>query len=396
MADYAADRRLAVRQRARARESTYLRNLDWVLLAAVGGIVAYGLWVISGITKDDIPGNPNYYVVRQAAYALVGCAGLAGMTLIDPGFWRKHSRIVYGVLIAMLVLTPVLGSSVRNTRRWIDFGPFRFQPSEFGKLLLVLFLAAFLADRGKRIYERRTTLTAVGLAALPMMLVFLQPDFGTAIVYAGILGATLFIAGTRWSQVSLLLAVGLAGATFVLWAGPGDRRRRPQAVPARTDHRLREPVAGSRRLDVQHHAVDHRGRRGRGQRPRAERRDADELQLPARARDRLRLRFDRRAARFLRRHDPAPALPARDLAGDQGDHARAGRVRGHRRGRDRVRAVGADLHQRRDDDRDGADHGHSASVRERGRKLDGREPARDRRPPVHLRQAQVALLTQRP
>jgi rod shape determining protein RodA len=220
MADYAADRRLAIRERARARESTYLRNLDWVLLAAVGGIVAYGLWVISGITKDDIPGNPNYYVVRQAAYALVGCAGLAGMTLLDPGFWRKHARFVYGVLIAMLVLTPVLGSSVRNTRRWIDFGPFRFQPSEFGKLLLVLFLAAFLADRGKRIYERQTTLAAVGFAALPMLLVFLQPDFGTAIVYAGILGATLFIAGTRWSQVSLLLAVGLAGATFVLWAAP--------------------------------------------------------------------------------------------------------------------------------------------------------------------------------
>jgi rod shape determining protein RodA len=220
MADYAAERRLATRQRARARESTYLRNLDWVLLGAVGAIVAYGLWVVSGVTKDDIPSNPNYYVVRQAAYALVGCAGLAGMTLLDPGFWRKHSRIVYGLLIAMLVLTPVLGSSVRGSRRWIDFGPFRFQPSEFGKLLLVLFLAAFLADRGKRIYERRTTLTAVGLAAIPMMLVFLQPDFGTAIVYAGILGATLFIAGTRWSQVSLLLAVGLIGATFVLWAGP--------------------------------------------------------------------------------------------------------------------------------------------------------------------------------
>ena len=76
MADYAADRRLAVRQRARARESTYLRNVDWVLLAAVGGIIAYGLWVISGITKDDVHGNPNYYVVRQAAYALVGCAGI--------------------------------------------------------------------------------------------------------------------------------------------------------------------------------------------------------------------------------------------------------------------------------------------------------------------------------
>jgi rod shape determining protein RodA len=220
MVDYAATQRLGTRPRARARETTFLRNLDWVLLLAVGGIVAYGLWVISGITKDDVAGDPNYYVVRQAAFALIGCAGLAGMTLIDPGFWRKHARIVYGGLIAMLVLTPLLGSSVRNTRRWIDIGPFRFQPSEFGKLLLVLFLAAFLADRGKRIYDRETTWAAVGFAALPMMLVFLQPDFGTAIVYSGILGATLFIAGTRWSQVSLLLALGLAAATFVLWAGP--------------------------------------------------------------------------------------------------------------------------------------------------------------------------------
>jgi rod shape determining protein RodA len=220
MADYAATQRIATRQRARAREATYLRNLDWVLLFAVGAIVAYGLWIISGITKDDIDGDPNYYVVRQAAYALIGCAGLAGMTLLDPAFWRKHARILYGLMIALLVLTPMLGSSVRNTRRWIDIGPFRFQPSEFGKLMLVLFLAAFLADRGKRIYERQTTLAAVGLAAVPMLLVFLQPDFGTAIVYAGILGATLFIAGTRWSQMAVLLMLGAFLATFVLWIGP--------------------------------------------------------------------------------------------------------------------------------------------------------------------------------
>jgi rod shape determining protein RodA len=220
MVDYAATERIATRPRARARESSFLRNLDWVLLAAVAGIVAYGLWVVSGITKDDVVGDPNYYVVRQAAYALIGVAGLVGMTLIDPSFWRKHYRVVYGLLIFALVLTPVLGTSVRNTRRWIDIGPFRFQPSEFGKLLLVLFLAAFLAERGKRIYERQTTTAAIGLAALPMLLVFLQPDFGTAIVYAAILGAALFIAGTRWSQVSALLVLGAVVATFVLWIGP--------------------------------------------------------------------------------------------------------------------------------------------------------------------------------
>jgi len=90
MVDYAATGRIATRPRARARESSFLRNLDWVLLAAVAGIVAYGLWVVSGITKDDVVGDPNYYVVRQAAYALIGVAGMVGMTLIEPGFWRKH------------------------------------------------------------------------------------------------------------------------------------------------------------------------------------------------------------------------------------------------------------------------------------------------------------------
>jgi rod shape determining protein RodA len=220
MVDYAATDRIATRPRSRARETAYLRNLDWVLLAAVGGIVAYGLWMVSGITKDDITGDPNYYVVRQAAYALIGLAGMAGMILIDPGFWRKHYRLVYGLLLFILVLTPILGASVRNTRRWIDVGAFRFQPSEFGKLLLVLVLAAFLAERGKRIYERETTTTAIGLAAVPMILVFLQPDFGTAIVYAAILAAALFIAGTRWSELAVLLVLGASVAAFVLWVGP--------------------------------------------------------------------------------------------------------------------------------------------------------------------------------
>ena len=220
MVDYAATQRLSTRPRARARDNSFLRNLDWVLLLAAGGIVAYGLWVISGITRDDVAGDSNYYVVRQAIFALVGAVGMIGMTLLEPRFWRRHANLVYGAMILVLVLTPVLGASVRHTRRWIVIGPFQFQPSEFGKLLLVLFLAAFLADKGKAIYERRTTMTAVGLAALPIVLVFLQPDFGTAIVYAGILGATLFIAGTRWSQVSALLVLGAFAATFVLWLGP--------------------------------------------------------------------------------------------------------------------------------------------------------------------------------
>jgi len=219
MIDYAAAERIT-RPRARAREASLLRKLDWPLLAAVAALVGYGLWAIDGITKGDITGDPNYYVTRQAVYALIGGVGLVAMILIEPAFWRRHARVVYGVLLALLVIAPVFGAEVRNTRRWIDIGPFRFQPSEFGKLLLVLCLAAFLADRGKRIAERQTTLAATGLALLPIMLVFLQPDFGTAIVYAGVLGAALFIAGTRWGHLAALLGGAIFAGAFVLWLGP--------------------------------------------------------------------------------------------------------------------------------------------------------------------------------
>ena len=220
MVDYVVTQRAPSRLRARAREGSLLRNLDWVLLATAVALVGYGLWAIDGITKFDVAGDPDFYVNRQAGYALLGSIGLIGAVLIDPQLYRRHSRILYGVLIAMLLLVPVIGVEVRNTRRWIELGSFQFQPSEFGKLFVILFLAAFLADRGKRVAEGRTVLAATGLAFVPMVLVFLQPDLGTAVVYAAALWATLFIAGTRWVHLTALLGVAALASVVVLWAAP--------------------------------------------------------------------------------------------------------------------------------------------------------------------------------
>jgi rod shape determining protein RodA len=219
MVDYVATR-VPARSRARAREASLLRNLDWTMLAAVAALVSYGLWAIAGITKQDIEGDPNFYVTRQAAYVAVGVLCLVGAVLLDPGIYRRHSQVVFGVLLGLLVVVPIFGEEVRHTRRWIEIGPFRFQPSEFGKLLLVLFLAAFLAERAKRLSESRTVLTAAGLATVPMFLVFLQPDVGTAVVYAAVLWATLFIAGTRWLHLAVLLAGAALAAAVVLWIAP--------------------------------------------------------------------------------------------------------------------------------------------------------------------------------
>jgi rod shape determining protein RodA len=119
-----------------------------------------------------------------------------------------------------MFLVFLAGPVTRGSRRWLDLGFFRFQPSEFGKLLFVLALAGFLAERSRRLNEPQTTGAALGLAALPMLLVYLQPDFGTALVYAAALAALLFVAGVRWLNIAVVALLTTFAAAAVLWALP--------------------------------------------------------------------------------------------------------------------------------------------------------------------------------
>jgi rod shape determining protein RodA len=213
--DYTARTRMRARARARRRSAesaqSLARRLDWTLLLAVAALVVYGLWAIGGMTADD---------QRQAVYAAVGTIGLVLCLLIDPDVYRRHRRPLYALLLALLLLVIATAPVVRGSQRWLDIGSFRFQPSEFGKLMLVLALAGLIADRGKRIAEGRTVLAVVGLAAVPFALVFEQPDIGSSLVYAGALAGVLFVAGTRWVHLGALAAVAAAVGAFVLWAGP--------------------------------------------------------------------------------------------------------------------------------------------------------------------------------
>jgi rod shape determining protein RodA len=225
MVDYAPTRSSRARRRARRVEveaSSLVRRVDWVLVSAVAALVAYGLWAIGGITHHDVTGNPGYYVVRQATFVAVGVVAAVVAALIDPSLYRRYGRFLYAGTVGLMVFVFLAGPVTRGSRRWLDLGPFRFQPSEFGKLLLILFLAGFLADRYKRVGEgdARVTLTAIGFALVPMGLVFLQPDFGTALVYGFALFAVLFVAGTRWLQLAAIAAVVFVGALGVLWIGP--------------------------------------------------------------------------------------------------------------------------------------------------------------------------------
>ena len=199
-----------------------VRRLDWLLMLAVGGLVAYGLWAIAGITRFDVPGDVNHELIRQAIAAGLGAVAFLVAVLVSPAFVQRHWRVVYVGTIGLMLFVYAVAEAVRGSKRWLVIGPFQFQPSEFGKTLFVLALAGFLAERTRRAGSLHTVMTAVGLGAIPMALVFLQPDFGTAMVYAAALAAVLFVAGTRWVHLSLLVVLTVIAAMAVLWWLPAN------------------------------------------------------------------------------------------------------------------------------------------------------------------------------
>ncbi len=197
-----------------------VRGLDWILLAAAFALVGYGLWVVSGITRFDVPGDESYFVVRQGFAAAMGMVGLVVVAVVPLDLWRRYWKLVYGVTLGLVLVVFLVAETVRGSKRWLDLGVIQFQPSELGKVLFVLALAGFVVGRVGPRTRWRTIFSVLGLGVAPILLVFMQPDLGTALVYGASLFAVLFFVGVRWRQLVVLLAAGILAVTSVLWLLP--------------------------------------------------------------------------------------------------------------------------------------------------------------------------------
>jgi rod shape determining protein RodA len=221
MVQYAERARVGVRgERAVSEPIAFIRRLDWVLLAAGAALIGYGLWVVGGITRFDVPGDESYYVVRQSIAAGLGVVALFFAAAVPLDLARRHWQLLYGATLTLMIVVFVAAETIRGSKRWIDLGPIQFQPSELGKVLFILAIAAFLAERAGRVTRWRTIVCAIGLGAAPIALVFLQPDLGTALVYSAALFSLLFFVGVRWRQLLVLLVAASIGALMVLWVLP--------------------------------------------------------------------------------------------------------------------------------------------------------------------------------
>ncbi len=193
---------------------------DPLLTLAALGLALCSLVTLNGATRGLIRGQPLYYTERQGIYFLLGLGLMFGLARLDYSRLRELKLGIYAVLIGMIVLVLGLGHVARGATRAIQLPFFSFQASEVGKILLVVFLAAVVVDRSRRLSERETTARVMLLALAPAMLVIIQPDLGSGMVYVVVGLAVLFVAGTSWKHFAALFALGLVSLTIVLAAAP--------------------------------------------------------------------------------------------------------------------------------------------------------------------------------
>jgi len=195
-------------------------RLDPLLLVATVALLFCSIYTLYTATGDDVEGSPLFYVIRQSIYAVVGIGLMLAIARFDYSRLRELKLGIYGVMIATIFLVFVVGAAARGSQRWIELPFFRFQPSELGKLLLIVALSAFLIDRLRRGSERETTSRIMLLAIVPAMLVVVQPDLGSAMVYLVIAVTILFMAGTRWTHFAALGGIAVLAMSLVLVAAP--------------------------------------------------------------------------------------------------------------------------------------------------------------------------------
>ena len=194
-------------------------RLDPLLLLATLGLVAASLIALHGATQNDVDGQPYYYVYRQAAYAAVGLVLMYAVSRLDYSRLRELRYPIYGLLLGILLLVLAIAGVTRGTRAWIELPFFSFQPSELGKVLLIVSLSAFLVDRMRRM-GRDTTARIMLLGLVPTMLVIAEPDLGSSMVYVAGTIAVLFVAGAPWRHFAALAVLFAIAFTAVVVAAP--------------------------------------------------------------------------------------------------------------------------------------------------------------------------------
>ncbi|MEU7582519.1 rod shape-determining protein RodA [Streptomyces sp. NPDC041068] len=212
-----------------ARDSM-VRRLDWPMLLAALALSAIGSALVYSATRNrtELVGDDPYaFLIKHVINIGIGLALMAGTVWLGHRTLRTAVPILYGVsvFLVLLVLTP-LGATINGAHAWIVIAGQSLQPSEFCKITIILGMAVLLAARvdagDKEHPDHRTVVQALGLAAVPIMIVMLMPDLGSVMVMAMIVLGVLLASGASNRWVFGLVGAGVAGGVAIWQLGVLD------------------------------------------------------------------------------------------------------------------------------------------------------------------------------
>ncbi len=203
------------------------RPFDYIMMASAIALTIFGMLLIySGSYTTHQAGSVlTSPAGRQGMFAVVGIVACLIVSRLDYRFLAQGSAGMYIGLIAALLFVMVAGTSQYGSRRWIDIGGQQIQPSEIGKLVIILVLAKYLSDHHEQIQSLRVFLTSLVIASVPALLVFAEPDLGSASVFLLIWLGMVIMAGADMRHVLGSLGMVVAMAPFALIIAVTDYQR---------------------------------------------------------------------------------------------------------------------------------------------------------------------------
>jgi rod shape determining protein RodA len=207
------------------------RHFDFWLMGAVTLLIIFGIAMIRSTTLTSIDTSLQELTSRQILYTVIGAFLFFIVIAIDYRLWGALANTIYITLMALLLLVEALAVAKFGAARWLDLGIIQFQPSELGKFLIVLTLGNLVASRSEEISRLNFIVQTLIHVGIPVVLIFLQPDLSTAIIYGVVWFAILWAAGLRWQHIALfgtitIIVLPLAFITIVETPGLSYMARR--------------------------------------------------------------------------------------------------------------------------------------------------------------------------
>lgn len=205
------------------------QHFDFVLLGATIILIAFGIALIYSATLASTSYNGNLwdtFLARQIIFAVVGIGLMFVVALTDYSIFANVNHLIYALTILSLILVYAVGQISFGAQRWIDLGVFDLQPSELSKVLLIIVLAKFLADRQEDLKRFPYFVLSMIYVGIPMLFIYIQPDLGTAIVLGVSWLAMVLMAGVRLRHLGLMAVVGIIVSPVVWFSLHGYMRER--------------------------------------------------------------------------------------------------------------------------------------------------------------------------